>query len=249
MVVIDAHTFIGESIYFRRKKFTSEDLLNIMDKNGVDMAVVVAPPPGPYYDNGNKYVYEATRKHDRLIGVYRLNPWFGDSELEKAKKAISEWGFKALYIDPQNESFSITSPVVKPVIDLAEKLDVPLYIKSAQSRFYSPEGVVFLAYMNPNVKFITGKSSIAAMLLNRSPMAQNLQNLFLETFPLKGGHQGVDRFLKHMPETMDPNRLIFSTQTPFGHVELELKTIEFTGLDESYKRLIMGENVKKLLKI
>ncbi|MEM0211356.1 MAG: hypothetical protein QXO82_01045 [Candidatus Methanomethylicia archaeon] len=249
MVVIDAHVFIGESIYFRRGRFTYEELLRIMDENMVDMAVVVAPPPGPYYDSGNNYVYEATKKCDRLIGVYRLNPWFGISEFEKAKKAIIEWGFKALYIDPQNESFSITSPIVKPVIELAGKLEVPLYIKSSSSQFYSAEGVVFLAYMNQNVNFITGQSSIAAILSTRSPMSQNLQNLFLETYPLRGGHQGIDMFLKRIPETMDPNRLLFSSQMPFGHIKFELKTIELTGIDENYRRLIMGENIKRLLKI
>ncbi|MEM2137184.1 MAG: amidohydrolase family protein [Candidatus Methanomethylicia archaeon] len=249
MMIIDAHTFIGESIYFRKNRFTVEDLLNVMDRNGVDMALVATPPPGPYYDNGNKYVYEAIKKHDRLIGIYRLNPWFGESELEKAKIAITDLGFKALYIDPQNESFSITSPVVKPIIDLAGKLDVPLYIKSSQSQFYSPEGVVFLAYMNQNVIFVTGQSSIAALLSTRSSMSQNLQNLYLETYPLRGGHQGIDMFLKRIPETMNPKRLIYSSQTPFGFMELELRTIELTGIDESYKRLILSENIKRILKI
>jgi len=249
MVIIDAHAFIGESIYFRRGKFLAEDLLKVMDENGVDMAVVVAPPPGPYYDSGNKYVYEATRKYDRLIGVYRLNPWFGVSEMDKARRAIVEWGFKAIYIDPQNESFSITSPIVKSVISFAGELDVPLYIKSSQSQFYSQEGVVFLSYMNQNVKFITGQSSLAAILSTRSPMAQDLKNLFLETYPLRGGHMGVDYFLKRLPETMDPSRLVFSSQMPFGHVKLELRTIELTGLDDSFKRLILGENIKRVLKI
>jgi len=249
MVVIDAHVFIGESIYFRRGKFTFDELLKIMDDNQVDMAVIVAPPPGPQYDSGNRYVYEATRKSDRLIGVYRLNPWFREVEIEKAKKSIVEWGFKAIYIDPQNESFSITSPIVTPVIELAGKLEVPLYVKSSNSQFYSPEGVMFLAYMNQNVNFITGQSSIIAWLSTKSPMSKNLQNLFIETYPLRGGHMGVDMFLKRIPETMDPNRLLFSSQMPFGHVKLELKTIELTGVYENYKRLIMGENIKRLLKI
>lgn len=248
-MIIDAHVFIGESIYFRRGKFTFEELLKVMDENNVDMAVIVAPPPGPYYDSGNTYVYEATRKSDRLIGVYRLNPWFGASELEKAERSIVEWGFKAIYIDPQNESFSIVSPIVKPVIELASKLEVPLYIKSSPSQFYSPEGVVLLAYMNQNVNFITGQSSVAAFLSTRSPMAKDLKNLYLETYPLRGGHQGIDTFLKRIPETMDPNRLIFSSQMPFGHVTIELKTIELTGVIEEYKRLILSENIKRLLKI
>lgn len=248
-MVIDAHTFIGESIYFKRKKFTIENLLNVMDEYKVDMAVVVAPPPGPYYDDGNKYVYDAIKKSDRLIGVYRVNPWFFDSESDRAKASILEWGFKALYIDPQNESFSVTSPIVKPIIELAGKLEVPLYIKSSNSQFYSPEGIVLLAYMNQNVNFITGQSSIAAFLSTRSPMAKDLKNLYLETYPLRSGHQGIDMFLKRIPETMDPSRLVFSSHMPFGHVAIELKTVELTGIPKEYKKLIMYENIKRLLKI
>ncbi|RLE54825.1 MAG: hypothetical protein DRJ30_04555 [Candidatus Methanomethylicota archaeon] len=248
-MIIDAHTYIGESIYWRRK-FTVEDLIERMDKNGIDAAMVVAPPPGPYYDDGNKMVFEAAEKYpDRIYGIYRLNPWFREEELEKAEKAVLNWGFKAFHLDPQNESYSISSSIVKPVIDLAEKLDVPIYIRSSQSQFCPPEGIVFLAYSNPNVKIITGRSTLATMLSAFPPISKHLRNLYFETYPLRGGHNGVDRSLKLFLETIDPSRLLFSSHTPFGHLELELKIIELTGVTEDYRRLMMGENVRRLLKL
>jgi len=248
-MIIDAHAYVGESIYWRRK-FEAEDLIKRMDKNGISMAVVTAPPPGPDYQAANKKVYEAVKKYpDRLIGIYRANPWFKEKELERVKIAIKDWGFKGIKLDPQNDAYSAISPLVKPFIELAEKLDVPVYVRTANSQFCPPEAVVFLASTFPNVTVITKHTPLGISLASKSPMAEKLKNLIFGTHPLRGAHQGIDRFLKGLPVLFDPKRVVFTTEVPFGYPELELKTIELTGLDEEIKRLILSENIKRVLKL
>jgi predicted TIM-barrel fold metal-dependent hydrolase len=255
-MVIDAHAYLGESIYWKRKIFEAKDLLDRMDANGIDMAVVTAPPPGPYYDEANRKVYEAVKEHpDRLIGMYRLNPWFREKELEKAKKSVIEWGFKAFKLDPQNDSYDVLSGMLDPVMELAEELEIPVYIRTTDSQFCPPESVVLRAISKPNVTVITRQTGVGRLLATRlwkkgiTPMADKLENLVFGTHPLVGAHRGVNRFLKGLADVMDPRRVVFTTEVPFGYPELELKTIELTKIDENLRALIMEENIKRILRI
>ncbi len=103
MKVIDALSYVGKSLYFKRE-FKVEDLIERMNSNGIEMAVITAPPPGPDYREANKIVYEAVKKYpERLMGFYKINPWFGKEELERAKYAVKEWNFKGLKLDPKDD--------------------------------------------------------------------------------------------------------------------------------------------------
>lgn len=249
MVVIDAHAYVGESVYLK-KKFSAEGLIKRMDTNGIDIAVVTAPPPGPDYQEANKRVYEATEKYpDRLRGFYKVNPWYREAELERAETAIKDWSFKGFKLDPKNESYGVSSPLVKPVMELAGKLGVPVFFHTGDSAFCPPEAVAFLAASFPKVTVMMSHAGSGVRLATHPRLAEDLKNIFFGTYPLRGGHEGVDRFLRGLPKTMDPKRVVFTTEVPFGYPELELKTIELTNIEEDIKKLVMGENIKKILKL
>lgn len=248
-MVIDALAYVGESVYLK-KKITVDDLIKRMDANNIDMAVVTAPPPGPEYQEANKVVYDAIKKYpDRLMGFYKLNPLFGKPELERAEKAVEDWGFKGFKLDPKDEGYNIGAPSVKLVMELAEKLQVPVFSQSGESQFCMPEAVVFTAASFPGITVMMRSENIAVRLATHPRLAEDLKNLVFGTYPLRGSHNGVSGFLKGLPKTFDPRRVVFTTEVPFGYPELELKTIELTKPDEEALRLIMGENIKRLLKI
>ncbi|MCS7386340.1 MAG: amidohydrolase family protein [archaeon GB-1867-005] len=267
MLVIDALTYIGESIYFRSKKFTAEDLIKKMDRNGIDLAIVTAPPPGPNYQEANKTVYEAVKKYpNRLIGFYRINPWFGKVELEKAEIAVREWKFKGFMLDPRNESFYVMSPaiisifsatavrrqIVEPVMELASRLKVPVFFNLDDTMdldFCTPESLALLAASYPDVTLMMRHTYLALSLALNPRLADDLKNIVFGTYPLVGGHKGVDKFLKAIGRVIDPSRVVFTTEMPFGCPELELKIIELSKLDEEIRKRIMGENIRSILKL
>jgi predicted TIM-barrel fold metal-dependent hydrolase len=249
MVVIDAHAYVGESVYLK-KKFTAEDLTKRMDANGIDMAVVTAPPPGPDYQEANRRVYEATKKYpDRLLGFYKVNPWYGEAELERAETAIKEWGFKGFKLDPKNESYMVSSRIVRPVMELAGKLGVPVFFHTGDSSFCPPEAVAFLASSFQKVTVMMSHAGLGFRLATHPRLAEDLKSIVFGTYRLEGGHNGVSWFLRELPRTLDPKRVVFTTEVPFGYPELELKTIELTKVDEEIKKLIMCENIKNILKL
>ncbi len=85
MTIIDGHVFLGKTIYMKQ---TCETLIANMDRLGVDISVVVAPPPGPFYGEANAYVIEAVKKHPgRLTALFRANPQL-EGEDERFRDAL-----------------------------------------------------------------------------------------------------------------------------------------------------------------
>lgn len=256
MKIIDAQTYIGDSVYFKRR-FTAEKLIERMDKNNIDKAVVTAPPPGPDYKRANRKVCEAVKKYpDRLIGFYHINPWYGEKEIERARRAVEKWGFRGFKLDPRNDSFYIIpmlryQKMIKPIMKMAEKLQVPVFIhldETIDIDFCTPEAIALLASSNPNVKIITRRTYVGVSLASRFPISKKLGNLYFTTYPLIGGHKGVDILLKEMVK-MNPKRIVFASEMPFGHPEFELRTIELTGLSEEVKNLILSKNIRRILEV
>lgn len=257
MTIIDAQAYVGESIYLKRM-FTAEDLLKRMKKNGIDVTVITAPPPAiaqDYYD-ANKVVYAATEKYkEKLLGFYRLNPWFKEKELERAETAIKEWGFKGFKLNPFHDSYGLTSfdpknlmngpqvnSMVKPVMELASKLSIPVFIHTGDSSFCPSDAIPVIASLYPKVNLITELSAADKCL------DKNLENIFFGTYPLRGGNKGIDSGLTLTSNFM-PDRVIFTTNVPFGFPEFELKVLELTEINNEVKAQIMGENSKTLFNI
>lgn len=234
MGIIDALTFLGETIYWKQ---SAEDLIKRMDKNGIDMAVATPPPPGPDYTEANRRVYEAVKRYpDRIIGFFRVNPHYGEKVLKEAEVAVKDWGFKGFKLDPTNEAYGVTSRVVEDVMELARELKVPVYFHTGDSIFCPPEGVGEVARLYPKVTVMMHSSGI------RAAIAQ--QNIVLATGPLGG-----PRLLDTISERFDPRRVVFSTRVPIGFPELELRIVELSTLSGENKCLIMGENIKRILRL
>ena len=83
--IIDAHCHVGEGFGMR---LLPDDLLQAMDANGVERAVICPMDRFIAVENeaGNDYVASLVRVHpDRFIGFATVNPWYGEegvAELE-----------------------------------------------------------------------------------------------------------------------------------------------------------------------
>jgi predicted TIM-barrel fold metal-dependent hydrolase len=73
-------------------------------------------------------------------------------------------------------------------------------------------------------------------------IAQSHENIVLATGPLGG-----PRFLETALERLDPRGIVFTTRSPIGFPELELRILELSTISEQHRRLIMGENIKRIL--
>ena len=235
MKVFDGHVFLGRTIYVEN---SPEGIIEKMDKVGIDVSVVIAPPPGPFFEEGNRLVREAVRRYPkRLIGLYRANPQIKGEE-ERVRAAFEARDFLGMQLDPTNDGYSVGSTIVEPFIKVAEELKAPVYVHSGDSIFCPPEYVSDLASKFQNVKFVTPTS-------RRAPRAaRDCKNLYLMTRPFptsafKRG-RGLETYL---------DRLIFATDSPLGSPEIEMRRVELASLDQETKEKILGDNLQRILDI
>ena len=235
MKIVDGHAFLGTTIYVNQDL---DSLISYMDRLGIEVSVVVAPPPGPFYEEANRVVQKAVRRYPRrLVTLYRANPHL-EGEAERVENALQEQGFMGVQIDPTNDGYGVGSPVVEPVIKAAKEHNAPVYVHSGDSIFCPPEDVADLAAKFGAVDFVMPMS-------RRAPRAaQDRSNLYLMTRPFP-----TLAFQRGYAENFDLDRVIFATDSPIGSPEIELRRVELADLDPDVKLKILGGNLQRIIAI
>jgi len=231
--MIDGHAFLGKSIYMEQN---SGDLISKMDRLGLKATVVIAPPPGPFYEDANNFIKEkAIEFPDRLIPIFRANPHL-EGESERVRIALTDQGFRGIQLDSKNDAYGVGDKIMNPIIQIAKELGVPVYIHSGDSIFCPIKAVADYAGRFGKVNFITNFSQRAYKV------AMNKKNLYLMTRPFP-----TLMFKRGNTISLDIDRLIFTSDAPIGNLELELKRVELSGLDQEAKDKIFGGNLKRLI--
>jgi predicted TIM-barrel fold metal-dependent hydrolase len=235
MKIIDGHVFLGKTVYMEQSPMR---LVSDMDRLGVDISVVVTPPPGPFYHDANRSVLSTAQSHPgRLAALYRANPLL-EGEAERVDEALLGGGFVGVQLDPTNDGYGVNGSAAKQVVGVAERHEAPVYIHSGDSIFCPPEYVADLASSFEDVNFVTDKSA-------RAPRAaQACGNLFLLTYSFP-----TTAFQSGHTEGFDLDRLIFASESPVGSLDVEMKAVELAGLDEAIREKILGGNLQRILKL
>ncbi len=228
-MIVDGHVFLGKSSYMEQPK---ETIIANMDKHGIDASVVVAPPPGPFYDEANQKVAEAAKNTERLIPIYHANP-FIEGIAEKVEEALNN-GFKGVKISPTHDGYGIGGPLTDPVVEKAREHGVPVFIHSGDSIFCPPENVAGYTAKHLDVNFVT------SMTIRATDAAMTVDNLYLMTspFPVLSFQR------KQMSFPVD--RLIFVSEAPLRSLEVEKRTAEISDLGADYEK-IMGGNIQRII--
>lgn len=234
MRVIDGHAFLGRSVYMEQ---SAEALITEMDRLGVDISVVVAPPPGPFYDDANGYVMRSVGEHPgRLAALFRANPHL-DGQVEKFREALGQ-GCVGLQLDPTNDGYGVGSPRMDPLVEAAGEEDMPVYIHSGDSIFCPPEAVADYAARFKGVNFVTTMSRGAPRA------ARGCDNLYLMSrpFPTLAFQRGYD-------EGFDLDRVIFASDAPLSSLEVEMRAVELAGLEDALREKILGGNLGRIMRV
>lgn len=233
--MIDGHAFLGKSIYMEQ---SSGDLISKMDRLGLKATVVIAPPPGPFYEDANNLIRErAIEFPDRLIPIFRANPHL-EGESERVRIALTDQGFRGIQLDPKNDGYGVGDKIMNPIIQIAKDLGIPVYIHSGDSIFCPINAVADYASRFEKVNFITNFSQ------RDYKVAMNKNNLYLMTRPFP-----TLMLKRRKTINLDIDKLIFTSDAPIGNLELELKKVELSGLEQEAKDKIFGGNLKRLIKI
>lgn len=248
MKIIDAHAYIGESLFNLHQ--TREHLLDLMDSCGVDQAVIAPSRPKEYeLRPANQMVAEAIKHYpDRFCGYARIDPWQGDAGLNELKRAHEQLGLRGLLLHPWEELFQIASPIVYPLVEYSTENNMPVVIEAGYPLVSHPLDIAELAARYPEALFIATHGlqldSSAFALTDAEIAMRECNNIIMET----SGMYAPD-VMETLVRDLGADRLIFGSHTPWLNLELEVERARLLNLSPAQKAAIMGGNINNLLQI
>jgi uncharacterized protein len=108
-VIIDVNAYLGHYPFMQLRHNTAEKMTALMDRNGVDLAVVSSLHSVFYRDvhRGNEELNEEIKNHRaRFLPIATVNPkyvgWQGDLE-----EAVEKWKMKAVTLVPEHHGYTL----------------------------------------------------------------------------------------------------------------------------------------------
>jgi len=234
-MIVDAHNHIG-----RRKGlvFTVEELLQRMDKGGVDRCVVFSHSEAI----NNDYVAEAVKKHpDRLIGFAVVNPWEERAE-EELKRCINGLRFEGLWLHPVRHGYLLDDhDLLDPLFAICSGARIPVIAHGTSHVPCIPNHFEEMALTFPDVILIIAHMGYMYETNSAISVAARNANVYLEM-------SGVFvRQVKQALREVGAKKVLLGTNTPEGDFEFEISKIKSSTSDAEEMSLILGQNMLRIL--
>lgn len=130
--IVDANAYVGDWPFYPFDA-SAEDLLEEMDRNGVDRAVV-SSLAAPFYRNpqhGNRELLEDVEGHeDRLIPFATIDPTFPGWEAD-LRRCVEDLGMQGVRAFPAYHDYEIDAPEAEELLRVCADLDVPAMLVPA----------------------------------------------------------------------------------------------------------------------
>ena len=218
-------------------------LLGVMDYFGIDDALVYhAAAKESHPADGNKSLLDEIRGSRRLHPQWVLLPSHtGEFPNEKdLVKRMLSLGVRAARVFPHQErgNFSISDWCAGNLLAALSRRRIPLFIDSDEINWESIHGI---CERYPNLPLVLTN---VGYRIDRYlyPLFERFKNLHIEIsgYCSAGGmEETVRRF--------GAKRLLFGTRLPFFTPAAAVSMVLYSKISDSEKRLIAGENLRRLL--
>jgi predicted TIM-barrel fold metal-dependent hydrolase len=243
MTTVDGLLFLGTS-HFGYQLDASTALAG-MDAIGTDAAI--AAPVHPHrgdFTEANDSLAEAVSKSDgRLIPLCRVDPWEGEAAVAELRRSVGE-GARGLFLHPSEERFRINDVRVRPIVEAAAELGVPVMIAAGYHLFAEPLQLAAAARWTPDHPFVLtngGQFNISGMSQFDAQLALGNANVHVQT----SGMYRED-FLEGVVKTFGPERLLFATAAPMFTMAYERLRVDLAHFTEAETGLILGGNTIRI---
>ncbi len=221
-------------------------MLRAMDAVGIDRSCVfnIFHPEGT---TGNDETAAFVARHpDRFIGFAYVSPLLPDLMVPELERAIDELGFPAIKLYPPYTPFPLCDPIWDPIYGFANERELAVILHTGPEKTAEPGHLLEAAPRFPKAKFIAGHAGNFEPYRSQAiKAAQVCDNVYLETCSTYRS-PGV---IEELVAGVGADRVLFGSDTPLMDPRAQMGKIITAAIDDDAKRLILGENAKKLLRL
>lgn len=237
MTVFDGHTHLGSALHSGRVR-PVDDVLRDMDREGVDISLVIPFPvvedPRATHDE----IGDAVRRYPhRLRGAACIPPFIPPQQYrDEVKRCREEYGFVALKLQPQYQAVNPLSARFDYVFEAALENNMSMLCHTGSGvPFALPSLFMMPARRFPELPIVLCHCGGGGLLAGEAIVAASFcPNIYLETSTLMPNH--VLEVLTHIPAS----RVMMGTDlSECMHTEIH-KLIDI-GIPEADLRLLLAE--------
>jgi len=195
----------------------------------------------------NEFIKKELELHKEMIGFITLHQDLTEEEVEFEISWAIENGFKGIKLHPDFQKFYIDGENAQKFYRLAENR-LPILFHTGDNRydFSKPERLVKMAKKYPNVNFI-GAHFGGYRCWEDSHLYKGLSNVYFDTCSSLSFI--TSQKAKEIIDELGADKFFFATDFPMWDACGELERFNAIPLNEQERKMILSDNIKKLLKL
>jgi predicted TIM-barrel fold metal-dependent hydrolase len=243
MTTIDGLVFLGTSHF--GYELDAAGALAGMDAVGTDIAIAVPMHPhrGDFTAANDALAEAAANSDDRLVPLCRVDPWEGEAAVAEVRRAVAE-GAQGVFLHPSEERFRINDIRVRPIVECAAELAVPMMVAAGYHLFAEPLQLGAAAQWTPDNPFVLtngGQFNISGGSGFDAELALANANVHVQTTAMYR-----EDFLEGVVAKFGPERLLFATAAPLFTTKYERLRVDLAHFSEAERELILGGNAARI---
>lgn len=244
--IIDAHAHMGDYNAFYIPDPSSEGMLKIMDRLGIDKACITPHTAscGSDYQEGNNQVIETLKKYpDRFLGYCTINPNYPQEIQEEMKRCFDIRGFVGIKLHPFCHGVPIEYKGYIPVYEFAQENRLPILFHTSGKR--DVEYISYLADTYPDANFIMGHAgfNIRAQECAMEEVKKH-HNLYVDIAISFTYECNVE----WMVESIGSEKILYGSDMPFFDPRPAVGRVALADLKEEEKQNIFYNNFYGIIK-
>lgn len=234
-MVVDMLTHIGIR---KGEDYKVESLLELMDEAGIDKCMICSQ----LETIDNDYIYDCSVRYpQRTLGFAVINPWDMDGE-EELERCYRDYGFYGLKMNAIRFGYSADRHgVLDPYFELCRKYHKCVVAHGQSDMFSIPDKWAEMAKTYPDVPVVLFHIGVPLMVERSCELARDIPNFYLSTC---GAYVPA---MKLAYEVAGPEKVLFSTDAPFGSPTQELAKLEYVCKNPAHLDLMLGGNAKRIM--
>ena len=263
MEIIDAHAHIypqkiAEKATVTIGKFydikmempagTAEQLIEDGKRAGVTRYVVHSVATTAHQVRSiNEFIKKEMDEHEEFIGFMTLHQDLTEEEIEKEVDWCIKNGFKGVKLHPDFQKFYIDGEDAEKFYRvIGDRLPILFHTGDDRYEYSKPKRLVTMAKKYPNVKFIAAHFG-GYRCWKDVGFYVGLDNVYFDTcssltfISKETARDIIDLF--------GADKFFFGTDFPMWDAEKELERFNAIEMTNEERKMILSENIKKLLKI
>ncbi len=241
--VIDFHGHVG-----RWDRYGMIDdpakMLHAMDKAGIDLACLfhIFHPDGT---TSNDLTAAFVAQHpDRFVGFAYVSPMLPEGMLPELARALDHLHFAAIKLYPPYTPWPLNEAPWQPIYRFANARGLTIIFHTGPEAQSLPKFVGEIAPDYPRANFVIGHAGNTPVERAQAiAAAQANPNVYLETCSTFR-NPGV---IEQLVNEAGADRILYGSDTPLMDPRPQLGKIITAQISDAAKRLILGENARRLL--